>query len=188
MPSYDQPQYKKRPYTLCIFMLSTDVHISIVFWGETLRTVTALVAAWIMQCFNMIHHCVPPRGCLSTDEALVLNQTIWSFNLLNTLIQAGQVAWKEQVIGRGWLTAFFGVFHHRMCAPFFKVFHSNNCIRASCKLISPSKNNSKNRRGKPAVCFYRFVVIAIFDLKDSLAACWQISFLPLFPSPASWAS
>ena len=147
MPSYDQPQYKKRPYTLCIFMLSTDVHISIVFWGETLRTVTALVAAWIMQCLNMIHHCVPPRRCLSTDKALVLNQTIWSFNLLNTLIQAGQVAWKEHIIDRGWLTAFFGVFHHRMCAHFFKVFHSNNCIRASCKLISPSKTTARTDEG-----------------------------------------
>ena len=78
--------------TLCVFVLSADVHISIIFGGKKLRTVAALVAARIMQCLNVIRHCVPSCGCLSTQEALELNQTPGSFNLLNTLIHPGQVA------------------------------------------------------------------------------------------------
>lgn len=73
-------------------MLSTDVHISVVFGREKLWTVAALVAARIVQRLNVIGHCVPSRGGLSAQEALELNQTLRSFNLLNTLIHSGQVA------------------------------------------------------------------------------------------------
>ena len=84
--------YNSEVYTSCVFVLSADVHISIIFGREKLRTVAALVAARIMQCLNVIRHCVPSWGCLSTQEALELNQTPRSFNLLNTLIHPGQVA------------------------------------------------------------------------------------------------
>ena len=84
--------YNPEVCTSCVFVLSADVHISIIFGREKLWTVAALVAAWIMQCLNVIRHCVPSWGCLSTQEALVLNQTLRSFNLLNTLIHPGQVA------------------------------------------------------------------------------------------------
>ena len=79
-------------YISCVFVLSADVHISIVFGREKLWTIAALVAARIVQCLNVIGHCVPSRGGLSTQEALELNQTLRSFNLLNTLIHSGQVA------------------------------------------------------------------------------------------------
>ena len=83
---------QSRCYISCVFVLSADVHISIVSGGEKLWTIAALVAAWIVQCLNVIGHCVPSRGGLSTQEALELNQTLRSFNLLNTLIHPGQVA------------------------------------------------------------------------------------------------
>ena len=83
---------QSRCYISCVFVLSTDVHISIVFGREKLRTIAALVAARIVQRLNVIGHCVPSRGGLSAQEALELNQTLRSFNLLNTLIHSGQVA------------------------------------------------------------------------------------------------
>ena len=73
-------------------MLSANVHIPIVSGREKLRTIAALVTAGIVQCLYVIGHCVPSRGSLSTQEALELNQTLRSFNLLNTLIHPGQVA------------------------------------------------------------------------------------------------
>ena len=50
------------------------------------------MTAGIVQCLYVIGHCVPSRGNLSTQEALELNQTLRSFNLVNTLIHPGEVA------------------------------------------------------------------------------------------------
>ena len=91
-PSFQENNYNTGVNISCVFVFSADVHISVVFGSEELWAVAALVAAWIMERLNVIHHSVPPRGCLSTKEALVLNQTHRSFNLLNNLIHPGQVA------------------------------------------------------------------------------------------------
>ena len=72
-------------------MLSANVDIPIVFGGELLTTITALVTAGEVQGLNMIGHSVSSRRCLATNHTLELDQTLGSFNPLNAFTQPSQV-------------------------------------------------------------------------------------------------
>ena len=130
-------------------MLSANVHIPIVSGREKLRTIAALVTAGIVQCLYVIGHCVPSRGSLSTQEALELNQTLRSFNLLNTLIHPGQVAWNRHNLD---FTELFEMAHSSdyfiiECAPcsalLFRLQPSNRCMPTMFKVNCPSTDCHK---------------------------------------------